>query len=658
MKKIDLKGVKKNLKKMINNQPIFFFFVGSNFINGILLRLLTTGTFAFRALLLDFGFVLSIGLISLLMKRKTRRIYYVIMSILLVATCVINSIYYNYYASYVSVSLISTSVFLKDVGDTVTALAIQAKDWIYLWEFIGIGLLLKRKKEHNTVTSKNLLIILGISIVAIGLGCIIQPNSSWSRFRKLWNRVMVVNNFGVYVYQTDDIIQSLRPTFNNLFGYDKALKETEEYYENNNKVDNINDYTNIFEGKNIIVIHAESLQVFAMNMKFEGQEVTPNLNKLRKEGMYFSNFYAQVSVGTSSDTEFTFATSLLPANNGTVFVNYFNNKYITMQNLLKNNDYYVFSMHGNVGDFWNRDAMHLNMGYDKFYSKSSFEIDEEYGLGLSDKSFFRQVVPKIKEINDTVKKPYYGTLITLTNHTPWKEASSYSDFKVTKTVNIDGEMVTRDYLEDRVIGRYIKSVNYMDSAIGQFIDDMDKAGLLQNTVIIIYGDHDARISKNQYDYMYNYDPVTDTVLTPEDENYVEFNEYDYELNRKVPFIIWTKDQTLRKKINKEIDTPAGMIDVLPTVGNMLGVYSDYSLGKDIMTTKKEDAIVVFKDASYITDKIYYSAKNSEAYALTGSIISDDYISNNSEYANKINEISDNIITYDLIKEMEAKKANN
>ena len=122
--------------------------------------------------------------------------------------------------------------------------------------------------------------------------------------------------------------------------------------------------------------------------------------------------------------------------------------------------------------------------------------------------------------------------------------------------------------------------------------------------------------------MYNYDPITDTILTPESENYVEFNDYDYELIKKVPLIIWTKDN----KIKKEINTPMGMIDVLPTIGNMLGVYSNYSLGKDIMSTPKEEAIVTFKDASYLTSGIYYSAKNGEAYTLENSIISEQIFS--------------------------------
>ncbi len=104
-----------------------------------------------------------------------------------------------------------------------------------------------------------------------------------------------------------------------------------------------------------------------------------------------------------------------------------------------------------------------------------------------------------------------------------------------------------------------------------------------------------------------------------------------------------------------IDKPMGMIDVLPTLGNMLGVSSKYALGNDIMNIKREDAIVVFKDGSFITDKIYYSVKNREAYTISSGIITDDYISKRSDYADKIIEISNNIIVYDLIDKMEFSK---
>ena len=116
---------------------------------------------------------------------------------------------------------------------------------------------------------------------------------------------------------------------------------------------------------NVIVIHAESLQTLVLDKSFNGVELAPFLTKLSKEGIYFSNYYSQVGVGTSSDAEFTFSTSLMPSSNGTVFVNYFNREYHSIQKSFKDKGYYTFSMHGNVGDFWNRAVMHNNLGYDK-----------------------------------------------------------------------------------------------------------------------------------------------------------------------------------------------------------------------------------------------------------------------------------------------------
>lgn len=647
MKKI-IERIKIGFSKIKKDYPVLLFYIIANIINAILLGILSTGNFSIRALLFNIGYVLIMGSFSFLIKKKNRNIYYFLTSFYMIACCVVNVMYYNYYSSFVSVSLLATSVFVKDVGDAVMDMVIRPTDWIYLWEFIGLYIVIKKSHEVNEVKKDYFKKAILIGVISMGIGSGLPPYNAYSGLIKLWNRVSVVDSFGVYVYQLDDFVQSLKPTFNNIFGHDKALREVKEYYEENRTVQSVNDYSGIFKGKNVITIHAESLQAFTIGLSFNGQEVTPNLNKLVSKGMYFNNFYAQVGVGTSSDSEFTYATSLLPANNGTVFVNYFNNKYATIQKMMHDEGYYVFSMHGNVGDFWNRDTMHINMGYDKFYSRSSFVIDEEYGLGLSDESFFRQVVPMIKDISTSLNKPYYGTLITLTNHTPWRDTELFSDYDLTMTTEIDGEEVVRDYLEGTMMGNYIKSVNYMDKAIGQFISDMDDEGLLDNTVIVIYGDHDARLGKKQFNYMYNYDPVNDRLLTEDDPGYKEFNDYDYELSKKVPYIIWTKDMDK----GMEIDTPMGMIDASVTLGNMLGVYNKYALGKDIMNISKSDGIVVFKDGSYITDKVYYSAKNGEVYTISNGVISDDYLKKNSEYADRIISVSYDIITYDLLKELD------
>ena len=122
---------------------------------------------------------------------------------------------------------------------------------------------------------------------------------------------------------------------------------------------------------------------------------------------------------------------------------------------------------------------------------------------------------------------------------------------------------------------------------------------------------------------------------------------DYELNKKVPFIIWTRD----KNFNKTVDTPMGMIDVLPTLGNMLGIHSDFQLGKDIFSLDSEDNTVVFVDGSYLTSKIYYNAPKSEIYAIINNVVSEEYIKERAAYANDIIDVSNDIISYNLVKEL-------
>ena len=449
----------------------------------------------------------------------------------------------------------------------------------------------------------------------------------------------------------------ISPKINNLFGHDKALKLVSDYYKDNTPVASDNDVTDVFKGKNVIVIHAESIQNYLLDTEINGKAIAPNLKKLADEGMYFSNFYSQESVGTSSDTEFTYSTSLLPASSGTVFVSYWDREYPSIQKFLKDEDYYVFSMHANKGNMWNREVMHKQLGYDKFYYyDKDYDIDEVIGLGLSDKSFFRQSVQKIKDISEKHDK-YYGTLIMLTNHTPFEGVEDQTDldltYHYTKIDEITGEKteVVNDYLSNTTLGRYFTTAHYADEAIGELVDERDKEGLLEDTVLVIYGDHDAKIKRSEYDYYYNYNPETDSKLSSSDPNYDEFTKYDDELNRKVPFIIWTKDEELREKINTEITSITGMYDVLPTLGNMLGIYDKYALGHDVFST--DDHYVVFPNGNWITDKMYYDSQNGEAIVFDeDSVIDKDYISKYTEIAEKEIAVSNDIIVHDLIKKTE------
>ena len=576
------------------------------------------------------------------------------MSVILTLVCLINSIYYHYYSSFASVALLSNLVYAKDVGDAIFENVLKPVDLIYVWCPLAVYLsyyFLNKKKYFTKELKSNKKLILSSVITALSfwvLAVIIMPLSAWGGFYKLWNRESVVINYGIYIYQIDDIIQSISPKINSAFGHDAALKETKDYYDNHEYKKTKNEYTNIFEGKNVIVIHAESMQEFVMELKFNNKEVTPNLNRLSKEGIFFSNFYSQVGVGTSSDAEFTFNTSLMPSTKGTVFVNFFDREYISIPKLLKEKGYYTYSMHANTGEFWNRNIMYNSLGYQKFYNyESDYTIDEIIGLGLSDESFFRQSLTKLKEINEKGQN-FYGTLITLSNHTPFtNEGKDLSNFDVSSYhYDKNGKLITDNYLEGTILGSYIKSVHYADKALGEFIDGLEKEGLLENTVLIIYGDHDAKIKKSQFEYFYNYDRKTGKVIEKDSIDYKIIDDIDYELLRSVPFIIYSKD--IEPKVISKVSS---MLDTFPTIANMFGFETKYTLGSDIFDDK--DNIVVFPNGNWLTDKMYYDTKRDSFKALEDNlVVKNDYIEQNNLIAqNKIN-ISNYIIMYDLIRKNE------
>lgn len=648
-------------KEYAKTNIMFLTFVITSVLNGMLLRFFTVHNyFAIKPVLADLAVTLLFGSFVYLFKPKSRFKYLMVLSVIFTLVCLVNSIYYSYYISFASFSLIAVLVELLDVTDAVTENVLQIKDFIFLWQPIVLIILHSKLKKHdyyNTVAKKEknkkkkFMATLTSGIIVYALFFMTVTGVEYSRLSKQWNREFLVTKFGIYTYQLNDLFKSLDAKFNTLFGYDNAAKEFREFYSEAN-VKEDNEWTNKFKDKNVIVIHAESIQSLNLNQQFNGQDVAPNLKKLANEGLYFSNFYAQASSGTSSDTEFTFSTSLLPVTNGAVAVSYWDREYESIQKLLKGQGYRTISMHANNCTFWNRDNFHKSLGYDKFYCKKEYEIDDEIGLGLSDKSFFKQSVQKLKEEyskNDKV----YATLITLSNHTPFSDTDKYGEFDVDikeelTTTNENGEEITETisypYMEGTDLGNYFKSVHYADEAIGLFIEEMDKEGLLDDTVIVIYGDHDAKLAKKDYTKLYNYDKENDDVLDKDDENYILVDYYKYELDRKVPFIIWTKNE----KIETKVDTAMGMIDAMPTLGNMLGFKPKYALGNDIMN--KNDNIIVFPNGNWMTNNIYYNSQKDEYKVLNPEyIVGSDEVEKNNEYASKRLEVANDIIKFDLIK---------
>ena len=91
-----------------------------------------------------------------------------------------------------------------------------------------------------------------------------------------------------------------------------------------------------------------------------------------------------------------------------------------------------------------------------------------------------------------------------------------------------------------------------------------------------------------------------------------------------------------------------MYDVLPTLGNMLGIYDKYALGHDVFNTNEH--YIVFPNGNWMTDKMYYDNQNGKAIVFDEkSVIDKDYISKYTQIAETEIAVSNDIIVHDLIK---------
>jgi len=236
-------------------------------------------------------------------------------------------------------------------------------------------------------------------------------------------------------------------------------------------------YYGIAEGRNVFIIQVEALQNFVIGASYEGQVLTPNLNALiENDTLYFNNYYYQIGGGNTADAEFSVNNSLFAPEAEAAYFKYTDKDFYGLPKLLKDFGYtgsYVF--HGYVGDFWNRETAYVGQGFDDFTSLEDFEETEMFPLGLSDCEFFRQSLDIIK----TYEEPFYAFMITVSSHYPYA-----LPLEVRGIEEKEEDVGT-------LFGLYIQSVNYADRAIGEFIEGLKEAGLYENSVFIIYGDHYA-----------------------------------------------------------------------------------------------------------------------------------------------------------------------
>lgn len=538
-------------------------------------------------------------------------LYLFIINFLVFISSIINTLYYRYYRDVISIYDFISVFYNLNVKESIINLFKKLDLLIFATYLTTVVIILKTKSvvtysKHYPLNFINVMLALMFIIALKFLHLYLLKKRYTSIFLSIICKPLLVSIIGLIDYHLFDIFLFL---FEQSTKLNKKLKQNahDEAYENFNNIPNqtFNEkFYGMFENKNIITIQVEALQNFIINNK----AITPKLNALIEKSMYFTNIYSQVAGGNTADAEFILNTSLFPSISGSVNFKYIKNNYNSFAKKLKLKGYTSVAFHGNKGSFWNRSKMYSALGFDKFYSSEDLIMDDIIGLGLSDKSLFKQVSQTLR----TLKQPFYASILTLTSHYPFNQFATKSDQK-----------------NNNILENYCDAMHYVDEAIGDFIDDLEINNLWENSIIVIYGDHNAFTVNDMI-------AMNQKITSSNNKELIKLESLN------VPLIIHCPhDENKGSKNNI-----GGQIDILPTISNLLGLQNFMYLGSDLLNT--DSNLAIMRDGSFINNNYYYSSIYSCCYEITSNKkVEPLIISSKVDIVSKKLKLSDDILKYNI-----------
>ncbi|RFU60157.1 LTA synthase family protein [Bacillus sp. V59.32b] len=509
--------------------------------------------------------IFLLGCSFFFLRKLNRRVLITIM-VLVTGLLYADLLYYRFYIDFVTVSILFQ---FKNVGGIGPSTFELMKGWdLLLFADIFVAWWLSRSSDVLLIPSKTKQrwIAAGTAMILVTAGLGLSSSSQAS-----YNRGEMVKTIGPYNYHLYDIALGFRSPIDRAFADKSDASTMKEYLSGKEK--GKSDLFGVAKGKNLVLISMESTQDFVINQKVNGEEITPFLNKLVEESYYFNQIYDQTAQGKTSDSEFMIDTGLYPLSGGSVFVRRPENTFQSLPKILKENgNYYAASFHGNDPSFWNREQMYATLGYDRFFSKTDYQVTDENSVnyGIKDIPFFEQSVEHLENLPE----PYYAKLITLTNHFPF-------------LLNEEDQMIAAATTDQGVVNRYITTVRYQDEAIKRLFSGLKAKGMYEDTVFVLYGDH--------YGISEKYEAALTDMLGDEP------NEVNHTKYRQVPLIIHIPGQS-----GKTINTMGGEIDIRETLLSLLGIETGefMSFGHDLFT-RNTDHPVIFRDGGFVSDRAIY-----------------------------------------------------
>ena len=369
---------------------------------------------------------------------------------------------------------------------------------------------------------------------------------------------------------------------------DNTIKEMHKYF-SSQEASKKNKYTGMFKDKNLIVLVGESFSSLAIR-----EDLTPNLYKLYKEGFQFDNFYTPIFPVSTADGEYITDTSLIPKEGVWSFLrvagNYMPYSYA---NVFEKQGYSSNAYHNHTATYYERDKYIETMGYNSYLA---------VGTGLEDRmdtsnwpnSDYEMVKTTVNDyINNEKFMAYYMTVSGHMNYTKIGNMMVYRNWDQVKDLPYSNK--AKGYLAANI---------ELDKAVGELLSRLEQAGKLEDTVIVISGDH--------YPYGLTLGEINELSTFERDDKFEKF---------RMPFLIWSGSMKGPIKVEKI----GSSLDVLPTVLNLFGAEFDSRIlmGRDILSDS--DPIVIFSDRSFITDKGRYNSLTEQFTPNEGVTVEEGYV---------------------------------
>lgn len=568
------------MKKFTPDIFYIFFFICNIFNSYILTYGLihpNISNYSFNFSTLIFSLIGNLGMtllfyslaITIFPTTKGRIIFLIIISFIFTLLCLGLAIYANIFSTFFSFTQL-TSFNNPKQGSFFAYYAKYALSMINDWSqavqllpfFLLIIIAIFTDKDLEKIPSPVYKILLFTFSLIFLIAPIIKLNSDRKKtiYEYNLNALYGANNVGLYDYYLYDFYNYLtRDDYNLTEQEEQEIQSFLAYYEQPeyiNPIDNKtysveNEYTGKASGKNLLFIQLEAFNNFLINLKVDGIEITPNLNKLANNGKYLNNFYSSAGIGNTSDAEFSALTGLYGNGNDLTIFDYAGSNYETLAKDFKKKGYYTFSAHGNDGTFYHRNTEHLRtLGFDNHYDINAFrQNNEELPIihsYLDDMYFLEHLIDFMPE------EKFFGYAITVTSHSPYVPTSEIEKHNFEGLTNL--------------ANNYLDFCMYVDEAIGNFIQKLEDANKLDDTILVFYGDHTSSLFKKDIESIFK--------NTYDDVSYRR-------MMQSVPLIIYNTD-LFSPEVNTNVH---GTVDLYRSFANLFDLESKYHFGTDIFSNE-------------------------------------------------------------------------